>query len=119
MGKIHAVIGIKEIHIYNGNEQFEYSRWGNEIVEVSSFKWSNKNHLEITGVKQDWIYNSSISTSDIERQNIIQNVEEEFIINNKFLFFEWKSLLKGYIRMKKRIPYHKVFVNFRVVIHND
>jgi len=118
MGKIHAVIGTKDIHIYNNSEEYEYSHWGVEIVEVSSFKWNNKNHLEITGLKQDWRY-MGYGTTKMERENISKEVEEEFILNKKFLFFKWKSLLKGYVRMKKRIPYHKVFINFRVVIHND
>lgn len=118
MKKTYAVISTKEIHIYNGKEQFEYSHWGVEIVEVSSFKWSVKNHLTIKGLKQDWRFNGSLTPVE-ERNDMFHKVEEEFIIKNKFLFISWQSLLRGYVRMKARIPYDKTFINIKVIVHND
>jgi hypothetical protein len=118
MNNIHAVIGNKEIHIYIGKSQFEYSHWNTEIIENVSYKWSKNNHLTIKGLKQDWRFNGSLTPIE-ERNDMFHKAEEQFIIKNKFLFINWQTLLKGYVRMMARIPFEKTFVNFKVVIHND
>lgn len=117
MNKIYAVIGRRNIDVYIGTEEFEYSHWNCEIIEVKLFKWLPNNHLQIIGLKQDWQFNSRFIQTN-ERNIMINNVEEEFIKNNKLFWFKWKSLLEGYVRMKKRIPFDKTFVNFRVTMHN-
>lgn len=100
---------IYEKRIVLTNERGRFGAW-NDLVESPKVRWLSDNRIEILGKEIDVRFNYH-GNSDIG----IEDVEPRYVATRKFLWWSWKAIEEGWVVMKKRKPFRKVFTNYRVV----
>ncbi len=101
----------KHIVVYGKNSKIDERPWCHDIVSPATIEFFDTNTVSVTGDLREYDFNS-MHSDPVNEEDVD---DSEFTIKKTFFLRREKRVMnKGWVLMKKREPFHQVFLNYTV-----